>query len=381
MSSARSQPARRRGTVYVAVLGAMSVAGMLALAGLASARAERRAAVAALDVGDASLFARSGIELALEQMAEDPDWRSRPALALWDDGQRSVRVTASAVGGEALSTSPCDHVELLAECKVGEARQLLSVLVVPEAVEEASPVIIGLKPLGYWPFRDGHADAAIGFPDGTANSLVRFDDTKGTLCTGAATISDGAFIGIDHEDHLAVDQGTISLWFLPEETTTQQVLISKFGDSYADTDIEIGIQSGAIIMRVGTASQVGMPSSPIAELDWNHLAIVFQESGSRIYLNGEAIGAFSGFSTGVGKVRTDGMNTQPMTLGASMLGSSADTIDRIDHHFVGSLRDFAIFGYVLGPDEINELAADTPTIRRFTPVSATFSRRVDDSMN
>lgn len=79
---------RRRGSLYVVVLGVSSSVMMIGLSALMAVRVERRAAADSGDFATARLHAQSAIELGFFWMRDDPDWRSnRPNKGLWTTGQ------------------------------------------------------------------------------------------------------------------------------------------------------------------------------------------------------------------------------------------------------------------------------------------------------
>ncbi|MGL4514592.1 MAG: hypothetical protein ACRCT8_16000 [Lacipirellulaceae bacterium] len=76
MNALSKRSVRRRGSVYVVVLGASLVVGMTALAAMSLGRVELRDAATTEDVRNARRAAMSGIEYALNVLNNDPDWRT-----------------------------------------------------------------------------------------------------------------------------------------------------------------------------------------------------------------------------------------------------------------------------------------------------------------
>jgi hypothetical protein len=66
----------RRGSVYVAVLGAAMVVSMTALCAIHVQQIEVRRAASERSLNEARLLAQSAIEFALGRIDLDPDWRS-----------------------------------------------------------------------------------------------------------------------------------------------------------------------------------------------------------------------------------------------------------------------------------------------------------------
>src|SRR5258708_3097472 len=81
-SSYKVAPARRGG-IYVAVLGAAMVVSLIGMASLASVRAQRLTVRANIDTAKARLYAESGVELAMQWIAADANWRQNRTSGVW----------------------------------------------------------------------------------------------------------------------------------------------------------------------------------------------------------------------------------------------------------------------------------------------------------
>ena len=64
----------RRGSLYLSVLGASAIVGVLALAGMRAARVHLQATTAGASQEQAQLLAKSAIELGIAQLNADPNW-------------------------------------------------------------------------------------------------------------------------------------------------------------------------------------------------------------------------------------------------------------------------------------------------------------------
>lgn len=67
---------RRRGSIYVVVLGSAMVVMVIGLGALAGVGLERRTAQSASEFNRARLYARSGIEMGFHWISEDSNWRT-----------------------------------------------------------------------------------------------------------------------------------------------------------------------------------------------------------------------------------------------------------------------------------------------------------------
>jgi Tfp pilus assembly protein PilX len=75
---------RRRGSIYVVVLGSAMVVMVIGLGALAGVGIERRTSQSASEFNRARLHARNAIEMGFYWINEDPNWRSaRSASSAW----------------------------------------------------------------------------------------------------------------------------------------------------------------------------------------------------------------------------------------------------------------------------------------------------------
>ncbi|MFP4144458.1 MAG: carbohydrate binding domain-containing protein [Phycisphaeraceae bacterium] len=126
---------RERGGVYLAVLGASMLVAILGVAGLLAVRLQRRAAEGPPAATAARLLARSGLELAVQQIESDPDWRTRFPDGQWTQpvmlGEGQVRYRLTDVGRNRLSSDPAKDAWLTAEGRLGDAVRLVRVRLQP----------------------------------------------------------------------------------------------------------------------------------------------------------------------------------------------------------------------------------------------------------
>jgi len=383
MNTEPTQARKRRGAVYVAVLAAASIALLIVLAGFASARIERRTTLSALDVRDAALHARSGIELALEHIATDPNWRDSPTgMIEWDDGDRRVIVSAGGIGvGAFPADTCCEPFGIGSVAYAGDARQLVSLLGSPEPEPEASDLILSYLPVAYWPMRTNDRTIttvpdARGVAEGTRFGDADYDGYAHGQCVGALTFRGVGHAVIPHQPNLSPEQGTITMWVRPSRSEVTETILSKASNADDSSDTVLRLQDIRPRFLIKGQTELQSPGPELVAGQWNHVAVTFGDRGMELWLSGVLIESDTGNTGGLGVSAGGPVNTQPIVLGANSEDSSSGTDDALTERFTGSLRDVALFAYQLEPDQIRALAAETPQPRRFVPVRSTFTRRV-----
>ena len=74
---------RRRGSIYIMVLGTSTAIIVIGLSALLAVRIERRGAEGTADLSKARFHARSAIEMGLFQIGSDPNWRTNQTNGNW----------------------------------------------------------------------------------------------------------------------------------------------------------------------------------------------------------------------------------------------------------------------------------------------------------
>jgi hypothetical protein len=120
---------RRRGGIYVAVLGAALIVSLIGLAAMAGMRSQRLTVRAETDMAQARLIADSGVELAMQWLTADVNWRQNHPGGGWTttvpigDGQAQVRITDP--GDNNLGNRPSDPVLIQSTGTRGSAVQIV----------------------------------------------------------------------------------------------------------------------------------------------------------------------------------------------------------------------------------------------------------------
>lgn len=128
---------RRRGGVYLAVLGASMVITILGVAGIFAVRIQSKVAAAANDTVRASSNASAAIELARHRIANDAGWRPKYSNDSWvtevafDGGRITFKLVDEADAN--LSNDATQNVRLHGRATVGKAVRIHSVELAPDA--------------------------------------------------------------------------------------------------------------------------------------------------------------------------------------------------------------------------------------------------------
>lgn len=174
----QAHPARwRRGSIYIAVLGASLIVVTLGVGGLLATRAAGRSATAQNDMADARSLAGSGLELARLWISQDSNWRTTRGSGTWVSGLALGAGTISIAVSDPLDSNmtnrPHDSVTVIATGYSGRSRQMLQQTLVA-------------KPVGL---------AVLGFPLHSAGDIKLKGASR--LILGAATLSSSGQIKSD----------------------------------------------------------------------------------------------------------------------------------------------------------------------------------------
>jgi len=132
----RQQDARRRGSVYILVLGASLIVATIGISALMAARVQRRAVVITADMTQARENARVAIDRALWDIKVNPSsWRSSLAGGSYSSGTLgggTLSLTAVDPVDGNLTNNNTDPVVLTGTGNVGQATYILEVTLNPD---------------------------------------------------------------------------------------------------------------------------------------------------------------------------------------------------------------------------------------------------------
>ena len=140
----RSHKQNRAGGVYIAVLGASLVVGLLGASALVGQRIENRTVTASSDIRQAQLNANSAIEMGLLVMKQESNWRSSRSNGPWfssrDTGAGTCQLEVIDPHDGNLSNNPDDPVVMTGIGYRGNAQQRVKLTVepLPEGAKQPS---------------------------------------------------------------------------------------------------------------------------------------------------------------------------------------------------------------------------------------------------
>lgn len=129
--SARRRHGTRPGSAYVAVLGAATVLAVMGLGAMAAMRAQRASILLQHQTREARFLAESGVQLAMQWIAADANWRVNRPNGVWASdvplgrGRLTIAVTDPVDGN--LANRPTDPLIIQATAQVGQATQIVEV--------------------------------------------------------------------------------------------------------------------------------------------------------------------------------------------------------------------------------------------------------------
>jgi Ca2+-binding RTX toxin-like protein len=212
--------------------------------------------------------------------------------------------------------------------------------------------VTGFDPVAYWRL-DGDGTAAAGGIDATLSGAA----------TGAAGPFDGvattaiAFDGVDDYVEIAdapswqLPDGTVQLWFNPDDVSGRQGLIGRDADLQAqDGHFSLYLQDDDLVFRIQdtSTSNVYTVADSVTAGDWHHVAVSFGADGVEVFLDGELV-VSDPFSGGI-----DG-NSNPWVIGALNWSSAEGANDSLHSFFDGRIAEVAIFDQQLAEEEVTGL--------------------------
>ncbi len=167
-------------------------------------------------------------------------------------------------------------------------------------------------------------------------------------------------IGFENTAALALDSGTIALWFKSPSVTGVQTLVSKgVSGSGSANPFAIRIDNGRIAVQIG--SGFVMTDVVVKAGDWAHLAVSFGKDGLKIHLNGQVMKSvdYTGGIAGNGDQLV--LGAQAKQQGSYVWSASArcwtwvNTTAYTDG-YAGLMDDLAVFKGALSTADIAALA-------------------------
>lgn len=155
---------------------------------------------------------------------------------------------------------------------------------------------------------------------------------------------------IPHDESLALDNGTISLWINAVNPLREQGILSKDARGQSEPGhLTISVQDGALKVRLqdDNGNSYYIDAGAVEADKWHQITVSWGEEGLRLYQDGTLIGenAYTGGIAG---------NGEPIVLGASAAGSGAGAANHLGEYFEGDIDGLAIFDRALSAEEIKD---------------------------
>ena len=183
--------------------------------------------------------------------------------------------------------------------------------------------------------------------------------TPGVLGNGGAIEFNGAggYYAIDAaRDLRPVPDYSVSAWFEADRVSGKQTLLSYAGKGTGNgLEYEIGLKGSKVVVTLeGSDGKVVLASGKgaIGTDTPHHVALTLDGNLAALHVDGIQVAkaAIPG---------AEGLADLPLLLGASNAKSNAETVDRPNGYFDGTIDDVAVFDRALSASEIKQLAGST----------------------
>ncbi|GAB5495479.1 MAG: hypothetical protein Phyf2KO_05590 [Phycisphaerales bacterium] len=212
--------------------------------------------------------------------------------------------------------------------------------------------------ISHWRFDAGGVVDTVSSHDGGYSSGANGGET-GVDTEGRAAHFDGGndYVEIPHHADFETDNGTIQMWFNPDDTSGTQTLVSKDSSGYDDgghltmrmigDDVEVRFQST-------DASYTMRANDVVSSGEWNHVAFSFGDDGMKLFVNGDQVDSDS-YTGGMGTSSGGSGNEEPWVLGANQWSSGDQVANSLKEFFGGKMDHVAFSGEALGTDDIQAI--------------------------
>jgi len=203
----RSKHYRRRGSLYVAVLGCAMAVTVIGVAALTALRVERRFAEGTADFAQARLHALSAVEMGLHTIANDPDWRTNNPNGVWETDRPIGSGTYTLEGVDFddgdLTDFDTEPVVLTGTGWQGDARYKLQVTVVAK-LDPLEVLSTCLHAAGEVHVKGGDSitvtDAPLSTNGNLRNDEIVYGDVHAATQSGGGTVTGVATIPAPQKD-------------------------------------------------------------------------------------------------------------------------------------------------------------------------------------
>jgi len=375
----RGGKASRRGSVYVVVLSVVALIVLLGLSAMIALRSQRRMNQAQQETVQARLAARSAVDLALETVASDPDWRSRlTGGKLFDGvtlgpGSISVSLTEKPYG--AARTDADTLLTVIGHGEVGGAMQRAGGdfrFALPQD-DPIRAAVLARDPIAYWPLQET-GGSFVADVVGRAHGKAYNDTALGVegihdLRLAADFQGTGQLIRMPHHTGLSPDRGSVVVWFRCPDTNDEQGILAKaVKDRLNGGHLSLWLNSRKINYQLqSVSSDFRIEAGGLQDGRWHHVVATFGSPGMRLYLDGTLVGSDS-YAGGLGASSGGTGNAEPLIIGLRA-DKTENPFTKIEKPLRGQVSDVAFFDFVLTSDDARSLydAGSNRPSRRLVP--------------
>jgi len=179
---------------------------------------------------------------------------------------------------------------------------------------------------------------------------------------GTAIGFDGVddYIEIAHDNTYLLDEGALSFWFNPDDTSGLQALVSKDSTGY-DTGGHLHVYLDGSTLKARLQSDSAgytVQASGISAGSWSHAVVTWGPGGLRLLVDGvqEDTDAYTG---GLGSSSGSSGNYEPIVLGAGTSSSDDLVATTIDEYYAGRIDDVRFYDGGLNATQAGNLYSDT----------------------
>ena len=220
--------------------------------------------------------------------------------------------------------------------------------------------------IAYIDFEDGQgttvSDRSPNANHGTLHSSATDDFAwvEGKFGKGLQLVTDGV-VSLPHIDAYLLDEGTFSIWFKPEQTTSMGLLSKDStgqetgGHLYLELTDHLYPKVRHQKHLSGEFTVQSSNTDKAIEGQWNHAAVTFGSRGLNIHLNGEIVAANLSSKIGIGTSSGGTGNPEPIALGALSSSSDTNSIFPANSWFHGTLDEFRIYNRQLTKEEVSAI--------------------------
>lgn len=223
MSTPRQLP-QRRGNTYLMVLGVVTLLSVTVIAGVTVLRAHRAGLSIDQDIVRARLAAGSGVDIGVQMIAEDDEWRSTLGAGVWVDAMRvsddtTLSISVSDEVDGVISNDKREDITLVAEGRVNSAVQRIEVVL--------SPILGSYESM-----------AASVYAKGVLDIEAESIEAESFLASATAVYDDGDEIGSFGPTELEGSSGDIYAGPLDLETPDEALALAIFRDLATEISID-----------------------------------------------------------------------------------------------------------------------------------------------